>query len=573
MVIPPPFANGGRGGVPAPPGTVYEVGRREFAWLGVAERDAQQAALRAFLLAARGLLVWTLTLDQGLHHLYLWLQDDAGNAQALRDLGVAATPLGPDVPPELAWAIANPALPPWQQIGGRVAARPRAAGAHLGRSRARAHLRVLEAGTGYRQLMAVEAYPEELTELSLERLWSLGQPVIVALRLQPLAAADARQRLERRLQHLHASSFLRRQRGRLPDSDVEKAQEDALRLREVIVEGRERLFATALLAAAEGPDRAACEAHAAALRATFAEMGLLLRVQLGLQHAAQSWLEPQPAPFEPPARLLTASALSCLDLTPAAAPIGEGDRLGIHLRDRTPVRRDRLRAANPMAVALGTPGHGKSAFVKAELLRAAPPHLLVVDPEGEYGPVVGRLGGEVVDALPESPAARAPLALSLRHTPEQAWPSVLRQAAGYAVAAAESLGLARPFWLTLDEGHLWLGPGGAEDALVDLAKRARKRGLIVTIVSQNVGDFLRSPGGQLILANAGRLTLFHQQPTDLERLREVLHLSDRALDFLRSCRPGEALLMDEHGVLPFHCTLDEEELALVDTRPVFARSR
>ena len=560
---------------PAAPlaGTVYEVGRREYAWLVPEERDAHQAALRNFLLAVRGPLYWTLVGRAAERRLYLWLQDDPGNAQALRDLGAPCEAIGSDVPPDLRWSIANPALPTWRAGVGRIAASPRAAQPTLGRTPARPRLRFLEAGTGYRQLLGVESYPEQLDELSLERLWSSPQNAIVALRLSPLSASEARLRLERRLQHLHASSFLRRQRGRLPDPEAEKAQEDALRLREVLVEGRERLFAAAFLVAAEGPDRSACEAEAALLRTTFAEMGFLLQVQLGLQSALLTWLLPLPSHTEAPARLLTATALSCIDLTPAGRPAAGQDSLGVHLTDRTPVLRDRLHAANPMAVALGSPGHGKSAFVKAELLRQRPRCLLVVDPEGEYRPVVEHLGGASGESLPRVEESLDRFALSLRRLPRDVWPSLLRDAAAYAIAAAEATALVEPCWLTLDEGHLWLGPAGAEDALVDLAKRARKRGLIVTLVSQNVGDFLHSQGGQLVLANAGRLTLFHQQPTDLPRLREVLHLSDRALDFLRTCRPGEALLVDEHGTIPFRLTLDEEELRLVDTRPVFARTR
>ncbi len=556
-----------------PSGTIYELGRRDYAWLAAEERDAHQAALRNFLLSVQGPLFFTLSLQGALRHLYLWLQDGPGNHQALRDFGIPALALGQEPPPELLWSIANPALPPWFGVKGRVAVRPRAALPSTGRTMPRAHVRLLEAGTGYRQLMAVESYPAELDDLSLERLWALSQTAIVALRLLPLSAAEARLRLERRLQHLHASSFLRRQRGRLPDAEAEKAQEDALNMREVIVEGRERLFAAAWLVAAEGPDRGACEAQAALVRTTFAAMGFLLQVQLGLQTAQQDWLQPLPSRREPPARLLTATALSCLDLTPAAAPTAEGDQLGVHLRDRSPVRRDRLHAANPMAVVLGSPGHGKSAFVKAELLRQRPDYLLVVDPEGEYGPVVRHLGGDSGAALPADAQSPARLALSLRTLPQAGWPALLRKAAQYAITSAEALALRQPFWLTLDEAHLWLGAGGAEDALVDLAKRARKRGLIVTIVSQNVGDFVESAGGRLVLANAGRLTLFHQQPSDLPRLKEVLRLSDRALDFLRVCRPGEALLLDEFGTMPFEVQLAEEELRLVDTRPQFARPR
>ena len=558
--------------VPRAPGTVYALGRVEYSLLPEAERTGVQLRLRDFLLAAQGPLRLTLSVRAHERHLYLWLRDDAGNAEALAGLGAHAQPLGAESPPALRAEIENPGLRRIARGGGRIALSPRPHTLVPRYASSREHLRLMEAGTGFRQLMAVEGYPAELDELTLERLWWQRTDVMVALRLQPLSTADGRRLIDRHLVRLHASAFLRSQRGHLPDVEAQRAQEDAEELRSAIVEGRERLFAVAWLVAVEGPDRATCEARAARLRELFAEMGFVLRVQLGMQRQAAEWLLPESQGDEPPARLMSATTLSCLNLLPAAPPRDAGDRIGVHLRDGTRITRDRTASANPLAVVLGMSGHGKSAFAKSELLRVRPEALCVADPEGEYGPVLRALGGEMLERLPEASAAPQRFALSLRRGPgAQDQLQSLLPVAHWALRCADLLAGRHPLWLTLDEAHLWLSGPQGQAALVDLAKRARKRGLIVTLVTQNVGDFAQSDAGRLILANAGRIVLFHQQPTDLPLLGNLLHLSDRALDHLRTCRPGEALLLDEHGPLPLHAQLTEEEMGLADTRPAFAR--
>ncbi len=547
-------------------GTVYELGRVEYSLLPEPERSAVQIRLRDFLLAVQGPLRFTLGVRAQQRHLYLWLRSDAGNAQALARLGVGVRPLGAESPPTLRSQIENPGLPPVAQPRGRVPLSPRSGAPRTRTVVPREHLRILEAGTGFRQLMAIEGYPAELDELTLERLWWRQEEMIVALRLQPLGAAAAQRLIDRHLVRLHAGSFLRSQRGHLPDVEVQRAQEDAETLRRALVEGRERLMAVAWFVAAEGPDKATCEARAAGLRELFAEMGFSLRVQLGLQRKAADWLLPEGAGPDPPARLMSASTVSCLSLLPAAAPQRAGDPLGVHLRDASRVERDRTASANPLAVVLGTPGHGKSAFAKAELLRVQPQALCVADPEGEYAQVVRAMGGAVVSRLPPEEQQPMRIALDLRSEHRD-----LGAVPRWALRSADLLLGRHPLWLTLDEAHLWLAAAAERDALVDLSKRARKRGLIVTLISQNVGDFTQSDAGRLVLANAGRVVLFHQQSTDLPRLGELLHLSDRALDQLRVFRPGEALLLDEHGLVPLRIALSEEEFHLVDTRPAFAR--
>ena len=66
--------------------------------------------------------------------------------------------------------------------------------------------------------------------------------------------------------------------------------------------------------------------------------------------------------------------------------------------------RKKLKSANGMF--LGVPGSGKSFSAKRELLNvflATKDKIIIVDPMGEYSPLIKRLGGQVVEIAPNSP--------------------------------------------------------------------------------------------------------------------------------------------------------------------------
>lgn len=67
--------------------------------------------------------------------------------------------------------------------------------------------------------------------------------------------------------------------------------------------------------------------------------------------------------------------------------------------------RKKLKSANGLY--LGSTGSGKSFAAKRELINvflATKDRIIIVDPMGEYAPLVKRLGGEVIDISPDSPA-------------------------------------------------------------------------------------------------------------------------------------------------------------------------
>ena len=76
--------------------------------------------------------------------------------------------------------------------------------------------------------------------------------------------------------------------------------------------------------------------------------------------------------------------------------------------------RKKLKSANGMY--LGSTGSGKSFAAKRELVNvflATQDRIIVVDPMGEYAPLVKRLGGQVVEIAPDSPHHISPMDIQL----------------------------------------------------------------------------------------------------------------------------------------------------------------
>ena len=77
---------------------------------------------------------------------------------------------------------------------------------------------------------------------------------------------------------------------------------------------------------------------------------------------------------------------------------------------------NRKKLKNPNGLFLGVPGSGKSFAAKRELVNvflATRDRIIVVDPMGEYSPLIKRLGGQVIEIAPDSPHHINPMDIDL----------------------------------------------------------------------------------------------------------------------------------------------------------------
>jgi len=92
---------------------------------------------------------------------------------------------------------------------------------------------------------------------------------------------------------------------------------------------------------------------------------------------------------------------------------------GVNALSNNLIMVDRKKLKNPNGLILGTPGSGKSFSAKREISNAflvTQDDIIICDPEGEYAPLVERLGGQVIKISPTSPHHINPMDLNLNYS-------------------------------------------------------------------------------------------------------------------------------------------------------------
>ena len=95
---------------------------------------------------------------------------------------------------------------------------------------------------------------------------------------------------------------------------------------------------------------------------------------------------------------------------------GEAIYYGLNALSHNIIMANRKKLKNPNGLFLGVPGSGKSFAAKRELVNvflATTDKIIIVDPMGEYSPLVRRLGGQVVEIAPNSPHHINPMDLDV----------------------------------------------------------------------------------------------------------------------------------------------------------------
>lgn len=96
--------------------------------------------------------------------------------------------------------------------------------------------------------------------------------------------------------------------------------------------------------------------------------------------------------------------------------------------------------------------------------------------------------------------------------------------------------------LVIDEAWIMMQQKVAANFLYQLIKRARKYGLWVTTITQDVEDFLKSDYGKPIVSNASFQILLKQSTASIQALEKVFGLSEAEKQHLVSSNIGEGLL-------------------------------
>lgn len=121
--------------------------------------------------------------------------------------------------------------------------------------------------------------------------------------------------------------------------------------------------------------------------------------------------------------------------------------------------------------------------------------------------------------------------------------------------------------LVVDEAWYLMRFEDSAKVLQGFVKRARKYFLGVTVISQNVDDFLNSPYGKAIVTNSALQLLFKQSPAAIEQVADVFYLSQGERHMILSANVGEGLFFAGQNHVAIRVISSPDEHALATSKP------
>ncbi len=121
--------------------------------------------------------------------------------------------------------------------------------------------------------------------------------------------------------------------------------------------------------------------------------------------------------------------------------------------------------------------------------------------------------------------------------------------------------------LIIDEAWIMMQYEDAARFVYSIAKRARKYGLGLTTITQDVDDFLDSVYGKAIVNNSAMQILLKQSPAAIDKLQKVFYLTDGEKNFLLSSGIGQGIFFAGANHVAIQTVASESEHKLITTNP------
>lgn len=124
--------------------------------------------------------------------------------------------------------------------------------------------------------------------------------------------------------------------------------------------------------------------------------------------------------------------------------------------------------------------------------------------------------------------------------------------------------------LVIDEAWWMMQHDDSALFLSNMAKRARKYYLGVTTITQDVGDFLKSPYGNPIVNNSSIQLLLKQSPAAIDQITETFHLTEGEKYLLLESDVGEGIFFAglKHVAIKVIASYMEDQIITTDPKRV-----
>lgn len=133
----------------------------------------------------------------------------------------------------------------------------------------------------------------------------------------------------------------------------------------------------------------------------------------------------------------------------------------------------------------------------------------------------------------------------------------------------EKKGTGKSIWVYLDEFHLFFQTEASATTIMAYFKRVRKYGGIMTGITQDVADLLRSAQGTAMFNNSGFFIFLNQSPIGRSQLQQLYGISDTLIDYIKDKPSGQGLIYNGSILIPFDYRLptDNALYRLMSTNP------
>ncbi len=119
--------------------------------------------------------------------------------------------------------------------------------------------------------------------------------------------------------------------------------------------------------------------------------------------------------------------------------------------------------------------------------------------------------------------------------------------------------------LIIDEAWWMMQYPDAAKFVFSLAKRARKYGLGLTTITQDVEDFLGTDYGKAIVSNSALQVLLKQSPVAVDKLKQVFYLTEGEKRYIQSAGVGEGIFFAGADHVALQVVASENEHNLITT--------
>ena len=126
--------------------------------------------------------------------------------------------------------------------------------------------------------------------------------------------------------------------------------------------------------------------------------------------------------------------------------------------------------------------------------------------------------------------------------------------------------------LVIDEAWWMMKSDDTASFLFGLAKRGRKYFLGITTITQDVGDFLKSPYGVPVITNSSIQILLKQSPATIDIVQRTFNLTDEEKYLLLESSVGEGIFFAglKHVALRVIASYVEDQIITSDPSQLLA---